>query len=394
MPNLFTRLLGGRPAVAETKSTRVLMALSDLGRPDWTRRSFAALAQEGFARNPVVHRCVRLVAEAANRVPVVALEDGRRLTAHPLLALLRRPNPHQSGSELLEAVYAFLQTAGNAYVNAAIAGGEVKGLFVLRPDRVQVVAGSDGWPAAYAYSSGGRTQTLRQDTAPVPSVLHLALFHPLDDHYGLAPLEAAQQSLDLHNAAARWNKALLDNSARPSGALVYSAGTGQLTEDQFTRLKEELETAFQGAANAGRPMVLEGGLDWKSIGISPRDMDFVEAKHVAAREIALAFGVPPMLLAIPGDNTYSNYSEANRVFWRQTVLPLGARIGHALTQWLAPSFGPDLTLAIDTDTIDALSGDRAALWERVSKAPFLSNNEKRAATGYGPLSGGDAMPGG
>ena len=85
--------------------------------------------------------------------------------------------------------------------------------------------GSDGWPEAYAYTAGGRTQTLRQDTAPVASVLHLALFHPLDDHYGLAPLEAAQQSLDLHNAAARWNKALLDNSARPSGALVYSAGT-------------------------------------------------------------------------------------------------------------------------------------------------------------------------
>ena len=114
----------------------------------------------------------------------------------------------------------------------------------------------------------------------------------------------------------------------------------------------------------------------------------------AAREIALAFGVPPMLLAIPGDNTYSNYSEANRVFWRQTVLPLGARIGHALTQWLSPSFGPDLTLAIDTDAVDALSGDRAALWDRVSKAPFLSVNEKRAATGYGAVSGGDVLPAG
>jgi HK97 family phage portal protein len=122
--------------------------------------------------------------------------------------------------------------------------------------------------------------------------------------------------------------------------------------------------------------------------LSPQEMDFLEAKHAAAREIALAFGVPPMLLAIPGDNTYSNFSEANRVFWRQTVLPLGSRIGHALTQWLAPSFGPDLRLAIDTDAIEALSADRAALWERVSKAPFLSVNEQRAATGYGPVSGG------
>jgi phage portal protein BeeE len=203
MPNLFNRLFGGRSAIAEssreaatgteTKAARMLLSWRDLGAPDWTRRSFPALAQEGYARNPVVNRCVRLIAESANRVPMVAVEDGKRLSQHPLLALLRRPNPHQSGSELLESVYAYLQTAGNAYLSAAIADGEVKGIFGLRPDRMAVVAGADGWPAAYAYTSGGATTTLRQDTAPVASVLHVALFHPLDDHYGLSPLEAAQR---------------------------------------------------------------------------------------------------------------------------------------------------------------------------------------------------------
>ena len=392
MPNLFTRLFGGRTAVAElsrdastgteTKAARMLVSWRDLGAPDWTRRSFAALAQEGYARNPVVNRCVRLIAESANRVPMVAVEDGKRLSEHPLLALLRRPNPHQSGSELLESVYAYLQTAGNAYLSAAIADGEVKGIFGLRPDRMAVVAGADGWPAAYAYTSGGATTTLRQDTAPVASVLHVALFHPLDDHYGLSPLEAAQQSLDLHNAAARWNKALLDNSARPSGALVYSAGAGTLTKDQFDRLKGELELAFQGAANAGRPMVLEGGLDWKSIGISPRDMDFIEAKHAAAREIALAFGVPPMLLGIPGDNTYSNLMEANRALWRQTIVPLVRRVTDDLSYWLAPAFG-GVTLEPDFDGVEALAEDQASKWARIGGAGFLSEGEKREMLGVG-----------
>lgn len=118
-------------------------------------------------------------------------------------------------------------------------------------------------------------------------------------------------------------------------------------------------------------------------------MDFLEAKHAAAREIALAFGVPPMLLGIYGDNTYSNYQEANRVFWRQTVLPLAGRIGCALTHWLAPVVGEGLLLSADIDKIEALSADRTALWERVSKAPFLSVNEKRLAAGYGPIDGGD-----
>ncbi len=381
MPNLLTRLFGGGSVVPEAKSAPLLMAIRELGAPDWTRRSFPALAQEGYMRNPVVHRCVRLIAESATRVPLVARENGRRLAEHPLLALLARPNPRQSGGELLEAVYAYLQTAGNAYLHAVIAEGEVKGLYGLRPDRMAAVPGRDGYAEAYAYTVGGRTTTLRQDTRPVPSVLHAALFHPLDDHYGLAPLEAAQQSLDLHNAAARWNKALLDNSARPSGALVYSAGAGHLTTQQFERLKGELETAFQGAANAGRPMVLEGGLDWKALGISPRDMDFIEAKNTAAREIALAFGVPPMLLGIPGDNTYSNLMEANRALWRQTIVPLVRRVADELGLWLAPAFGGRVSLAPDFDGVEALAEDQASKWSRIGAAGFLTDEEKRRLLG-------------
>ena len=289
--------------------------------------------------------------------------------------------PRKSGRELLERVYSYLQTSGNAYLQAAVSEGEVRGLYGLRPDRMRVVTGPDGWPVGYDYTAGGRTVRLRLDAEPVPDVLHLMLFHPLDDHDGLSPLEAAQMSLDIHNAASRWNKSLLDNAARPSGALVYSAASGNLTADQFKRLKDELEDGFQGAMNAGRPMVLEGGLDWKTLSMSPKDMDFIELKHVAAREIALAFGVPPMLLGIPGDNTYSNYAEANRVLWRQTVVPLVGRTAAALEHWLQPGFETPFRLVPDLDGIEALSEDRASLWKRVSEADFLSDEEKRQLVG-------------
>src|SRR3954465_12950842 len=232
--------------------------------------------------------------------------------------------------------------------------GSPRELHVLRPDRIKLVPGADGWPESYEYTVAGRTVRFEQ-AATLPPILHLSLLHPLDDHYGLAPLEAASVAVDTHNAAAKWNKALLDNAARPSGALVYTGSDGiGLSADQFERVKRELDDLYQGARNAGRPMVLEGGLDWKAMSLSPKDMDFMEAKHAAAREIALAFGVPPMLLAIPGDNTYSNYQEASRVFWRQSVLPLAGRIGTALTQWLAPAYGGALRLAVDTDRIEAL----------------------------------------
>ena len=198
-------------------------------------------------------------------------------------------------------------------------------LHLLRPDRVGIVEGRDGWPEAYDYRVGGLVRRFAAESDGL-TLLHLKLFHPLDDHLGFPPLAAAQVALDLSNAAASWNKALLDNSARPSGALVYQPKEGgNLSPDQYERLKEELDEGYSGPMRAGRPLLLEGGLDWKAMGLSPKDMDFVEARNGAARDIALAFGVPPMLLGIPGDNTYANYQEANRAFYRLTVLPLLTR---------------------------------------------------------------------
>ena len=389
-------------AAPERKSSRTgrLIAIDSGGRARWTPRDYAALSREGYGRNAIVHRAVRLIAEGVGAVSFVLYEGAAELTEHPLLDLMARPNPRQDGASFMESVASYLMLAGNAYVEAVGVGDtNVRELYALRPDRIKVVPGPDGWPQGFDYTVNG--QSVRFDQTPgsspgvtnfQPPILQLALFNPLDDYYGMSPLEAAAVAVDTHNAAARWNKALLDNAARPSGALVYDGADGAVMSDaQFERLKKELADNYQGTLNAGRPLLLEGGLDWKAMSLSPKDMDFMEAKHAAAREIALAFGVPPMLLAIPGDNTYSNYQEANRVFWRQTVLPLANRIGAALTQWLAPSFGAGLVLAVDADRIEALSADRAALWDRVSKAAFLTVNEKRAATGYGAVSGGDSF---
>jgi HK97 family phage portal protein len=356
-------------AAPEAKASRTaqLVQFESGGRARWTPRDYAALAREGYVCNAVVHGAVKLVAENAASATYLVYEGAAQRDPHPLLDLLSRPNPRQEGAAFLESVCAHLLLAGNAYIEAVTVEGAVRELYALRPDRMRVVPGPDGWPEAYDYVIGGRSLRFEQD-APLPPILHLAQFHPLDDHYGLSSLEAAAIACDTHNAAAKWNKALLDNAARPSGALVYAGPEGSvLSESQFERLKKELENQYQGTGNAGRPLLLEGGLDWKPMSLSPKDMDFLEAKHTAAREIALAFGVPPMLLGIPGDNTYSNYQEANRVFFRGTVLPLAARIGAALTHWLAPSFGDGIRLVVDTDSIPALAADRAALWEQVGK---------------------------
>jgi HK97 family phage portal protein len=377
-----------RPPQVKASRTAALVALFGQGQARWTPRDYAGLAREGYARNAIAHRAVRLVAEAAGSVPFVLMEEGRELDRHPLLALLANPNPRLRGPDLVEAVCGHLLVAGNAYLELVCVEGAPREIHILRPDRVKVVPGPDGWPEAFDYVLDGRTLRIAQEAqetqggAALP-ILHIAAFNPLDDHYGFPPLEAAARALDLHNASAAWNKALLDNAARPSGALVYG-GAGSLSEDQFQRLKEELEASFQGAANAGRPLLLEGGLDWKPLGLSPKDMDFEAARANAAREIALAVGVPPMLLGLPGDNTFANYAEANRALWRLTVLPMVRRIGAALSAWLAPAYGGELSLVPDLDQVEALSTERSDLWARVGAASFLTEEEKRAAVGYGP----------
>jgi HK97 family phage portal protein len=386
MTSFLTRLFGAAAPAREMKDSRAakLLAMHALGLPQWTSRNAAAMTREGYERNAVCHRCVRMVAEAAASVPWLVYEGREEIEDHPLLALIERPNPADTSVSFIEAVCANLLLHGNAYIEQVSLDGAPRELYALRPDRMSIEAGRNGWPAAFLYRTPGGEARYDITGEGVGPILHIRLYHPLDDHYGFAPLAAAQVALDTHNAASFWNKALLDNSARPSGALVYSGPDGaHLTDEQFTRLKQELEENFSGADNAGRPLLLEGGLDWRALSLSPKDMDFAESKASAAREIALAFGVPPLLLGLPGDNTFANYSEANRAFWRQTVLPLVTRVQKSFAAWLQPAY-PPFRLDYNADRLEALAAERASEWSRIGDAPFLTLDEQREAVGYGP----------
>ncbi len=338
------------------------------GFGEWPR-SYEAQVREGYCANPVAQRAVRLVAEGAGGAPLTASDPA--LTA---LATAR-----SGGQPLLETLAAQLLLHGNGYAQIlAGADGAVAELFALRPERVTIEPDAQGWPAAFRYRVGEQVARLAAD-----EVAHIKAFSPVDDHYGLGCLGAASGAIAIHNAASRWNKALLDNAARPSGALVYDPGDGAaLSSDQFERLKAEMEAGFQGAVNAGRPMLLEGGLKWQAMSLTPADMDFVGLKAAAAREIALAFGVPPMLLGLPGDAAYANYREANRALWRLAILPLAETILSGLNQALGGRFeGADLR--VDLNKVPALAEDRERLWRQVGGADFLSDDEKRAMLGVG-----------
>lgn len=357
-----------RPAKARVQQDR-LSAIRNYGVPalgEWPR-NYEAQMREGYLANAIAQRAVRLVAEGLASAPLIS-------SAPDALALVRATS---GGQALIETAAAHLLLHGNAYVEILPGpNGAPCELFALRPERVTIEADIRGWPEAFVYKAGDVASRL-----PAESVIHIRSMHPLDDHYGLGCLGAASGAVAIHNAATKWNKALLDNAARPSGALVYEgAESNTLSGEQYTKLKEELAAAFQGAGNAGRPMLLEGGLKWQAMALTPAEMDFAGLKEAAAREIALAFGVPPVLLGLPGDATYANYREANRALWTQGILPLANKLLGALAEGLRPWF-EGLELGLDLDSIPALAEDRERLWTQVSAADFLTVEEKRAAVG-------------
>jgi hypothetical protein len=397
--NLFSRQAQPAPPEAKASPTGALMALSVLHRPVWNRRSFRQIAEEGYQRNVIVYACTWFVARAAASVPleiVKAKADGSMQEAQnpDLAALLHRPNPVQDGASWLQATISDMMLAGEVFLERVDLSGRPRELYRRRPDCMTPVAGNQGWPEAYEFRQGNGAP-IRWPFDPVRGVkpiLHLRDYSPVDDWRGLSPLDPAAFAIDAHSSAEAWSKALLENSARPSGALVYAPkdGEGKLSDEQFARLKIELDQNFSGSANAGRPLLLDGGLDWKAMGLSPADMDFVNGKNSSARDIALAMGVPPMMLGIPGDNTYANYQEANKAFYRQTVLPILGQVCRGLSWWIGDAFG-DVAIRADTDDLPVFADERAADWQRIQATDFLTINEKREALGLKPITGGDQI---
>lgn len=232
---------------------------------------YTSAVRQSFLSNPIAQRAVRIIAEGVAQAPLTSSQSA-------VLSLVKATS---AGQPLIETLATHLLLHGNGYVQIIKdASGKPVELFALRPDRVKIVADEHGWPCAVEYTVGANKRRIAfEDEDGWPNLIQIKTMHPLEDHYGASALAAAHQAVRIHNAASTWNRALLDNASRPSGALVYDPADGAtLTDDQFDRLKSELTSAFAGSVNAGRPMLLDGGLKWQRMAYSPADMDFATLK--------------------------------------------------------------------------------------------------------------------
>ena len=385
------------------KKEAPIVYYNSLGYDSVPKISYEDLATDGYSENAIVYRCVNEIANNASRVKINLFRGDQEVDNHPLLDLLYKPSPTMSQVEWFQSVYSYLLIAGNNYMLSV--GGDntpPTELYNLRPDRIKIRTGTRAMPVAYDYMLKGQVvESYDVDQATGGSkVKHIKLFNPLDDYYGMSPIQASSVDIDQHNLANKHNVNLLQNGARPSGAVIFNpkdetGGHVQLTDVQRNQLMNDVNQRFSGTGNAGKPMLLEGDFDWKEMGLSPKDMDFIQLKNMSAKDIALVYGVPSQLIGIPDSQTYSNFAEAKLALYNETIIPLLDRIQGDMNEWLVPMFNEQgLELRYDIDSIPAMAEQRKRVFESVTagvRDGILTRNEAREQLGYEPIEGADSL---
>lgn len=382
---------------------RTALVANQLGRPVQTPINYENLARLGYAKSAIAYTCISKIAGSTRSFKWLLYDKKnpskpRELEKHPLLDLWLKPNPMQSTADLFENMIAFYVLTGNSYLEAnrgILKSGPPLELWSVRPDKMKIIPAENGYPKAYEFNAGGVTRTWPVDMVKMLSdILHWRTFNPLNDWYGMAPLQAAMLSLDQQIAGAEWNLALLQNSATPSGVLQVKVSDanprGEITDEQYKRMRADYEANYQGVKNTGKPMIIEGGLSWTQIGHSPRDVDYSKGKELTSTDICLVFGVPPELVGL-GQKTFNNYREARLSLFEETIIPLADSAVQSINRWLAPAFGENLYLDYDRDAIDVLTWKREQKYQSLAQANFLTINEKREAVGYETQEGWDVF---
>jgi HK97 family phage portal protein len=363
------------------------MSYHALDQPVWTPHRYNDLCEEGYIKNVIVYRCISLIARNIAGISLKIKENGSLLTDHPVLNSIKKSG---AGVSILEAFSSYLLLCGNAYVSYEQDESDFGNFQVVRPDRVHIHGCKNSKKIiGYEVKDNDYKRTFPVDTNGMSHILQVTLFHPLHDFYGMSPLRSASSAIDQHNAVGAHNLSLLQNGGRPSGAFIVrpNASGTTLSEEQRAELREDLQRLYEGQGNAGRVMMLEGDFDWKEMGLSPKDLDFLSGKNVSSREIAQAFGVPPMLVGVPGDATFANYKEARFHLWEDTIIPLLDKILSSFSDWASSIYGQELEISYDKDAIPALRTKRDGLFEALKNCDFLTKNEKRKLLGFCDLQG-------
>lgn len=362
----------------------------------WRYNQFA---DEGYCLNWIVAACLLKIMGGCTAIGFQLSNGGEKVEEtdlspelEPLRRLLRRPNPNQSAQEFIQQWVLHLYLGGISFAEKSETGVErignrVRGLgapelWLLRPNNVEVkVNGRE--ITGYELLDSHRKLDPEQ-------VIFWRHPHPHHDIAGMSPLQPAAFQIDGANKAQEWNNALYDNKAVPASAVLLK-GLLTLGEAEQQRHIRTFEKKFAGVKNAGKTYIgpAEGG-EFLRLGSTPQELDWNNSNREIMRRVCAVLGVPSKLLNDPEAGTYANYNEARSAFAHETVLPLMDYFVAELNHRLAPDYGPDVQIELDTSKLDALLEDKLSKRKSLAMATWLTDDERRAEDGKYPAIGGDA----
>ncbi|RJP17958.1 MAG: phage portal protein [Candidatus Abyssobacteria bacterium SURF_5] len=342
-----------------------------------------------------VYACVSTIATAIAGVPLRAYRKKadaiEEVSDSRLARLLSDVNPHMSSYDLWEATASFLELSGNCYWEIEKdEKGVPSAIYPMRPDRVKIVPDRSNFVMGYIYEINGRSVSLEAD-----EVVHFRYFNPANEYYGLGPISAIRNSIIVDQYSVAYNKAFFKNGAHPGGVLETSSS---LSDETFNRLRKQWEEGHKGSAHAHRIAVLEEGLSYKPIGLSPRDMEFLNQRKFCREEICATFKVPPALVGVYEYANYANAEHQNKAFWQKTIIPKLRKLELKLDNSLLPKFASETDGAdfvrFDTSAVDALKENenvKSQVQERLVRAGIMTINEVRRRENLPPVTWGDSF---
>lgn len=340
-----------------------------------------------YSADEWVYSCVHAITEASMdagfKLYRKILKDGKpskeEVTQHPAIDTLRRVNSHTTEDEFKEQSLLSLELQGDCYWYKAFDSLNIpRELHWMRTDWVKIVPDRDTYIKGYIYDNGIEKVTFLPE-----EVLHFKYPHPKDFYYGQSPLAAARIAVESNIYSNIYAKNFFKNSSRPDGFLSTDKN---LNPDQITRLSKQWEKLFKGYDNAYKTAILEAGMEYKLVGITQKDADFIAQQKNFREKILAIYRVPPVMVNIYEYANYANSQEQRKIFWADVLSKKLNRLAGYLTEfYIRPVWGDDLFIEVDYSSIEVLQESQNEKIDRVIKqvnAALMSPNQGKQVLGY------------
>jgi HK97 family phage portal protein len=376
-----------------------LVTFAGLPQPHMMPKNFKTYAIEGYRGNDTLYKVINYIITNGAAIPPKLYTDDsmqKEIEKHPLLDKLKRPNPEQNGVNYRKAVLGYYLVAGNSFQYAIRKNkaGPPDELWTLEPHKIKILPTRTRGVVGYNYDEFENTDPPKN---PIDGadVAHMKAWAPDDPLWGVSPIEVGAVQVDQQLAAKKWNLALLQNSAKMSGAFTTDI---IMSPNDRSKVEDRVNEKITGFRNAGRVPVLDGGLKWNAMSVTPQQMDWLPAIQYNAGSLANLYNMPPQLIGDTSASTYENMEQAKAASYTEEIFPVLDELYALWTMWLLPMY-PDLQNAFlyyDKESVEVvqtvIQTKKTAIAERAKDA-WLSGeitlNECREMQDLPPDPGGD-----